>query len=75
MLLQPLVAPQVPGIQAGVFTSRPELIARDVHTSGPIDGDFMLPGGKTQKFVRWLDPHKLGAQEAPRYVAQIRSPR
>lgn len=47
MLLQLLVASQVPGIQAGVFASGPELIARDVYTSGPIFRDFVLPGRKT----------------------------
>lgn len=52
VLMQPLVAPQVPGVQGGVFTSSPELIACDVNTAGPIGRDLVFPGGKTaQRFI------------------------
>ena len=64
-LLQLLATPQVPGIQSGVFTSRPELIAREVHASGPIFRDFLLPGGKELRglCISWA-PRSFGPRKA-----------
>lgn len=42
--MQLLVALQVSGIQAGVFTSGAKCIAHDTHTSGPFFRNFRLPG-------------------------------
>lgn len=65
VLLQLLAAPQVPGIQAGVFAAGPELIARDIHTSGPKLRDFVLPGGKERRGLCLVGPPGVWGPERP----------